>query len=86
MTDVVPKTQTYKQFKAKQAQQQAALAQPASGPANGQGTLDAHMGAAEQQATNGASHDAMEVDSDETTPAANDDDASELPVDSEGQS
>ncbi|KAK4544334.1 hypothetical protein LTR36_004225 [Oleoguttula mirabilis] len=59
LTDVVPKTVPYKQFKQKQAKESA----QANGAAKGQGTLDGHMGGAkEEQATNGASHEAMELD------------------------
>ncbi|KAI6864052.1 hypothetical protein KC338_g5641 [Hortaea werneckii] len=70
LADVVPKTMTMKQFKQKQAKEDAA--RPASGTngtsANGQGTLDSHLGAkaTEGQAVNGASHEeSMEVDEDE---------------------
>ncbi|RMY96210.1 hypothetical protein D0862_08605 [Hortaea werneckii] len=70
LADVVPKTMTMKQFKQKQAKEDAA--RPTSGTngtsANGQGTLDSHLGAkaTEGQAVNGASHEeSMEVDDDE---------------------
>lgn len=70
LADVVPKTMTMKQFKQKQAKEDAG--RPASGTngtsANGQGTLDSHLGAkaTEGQAVNGASHEeSMEVDNDE---------------------
>ena len=69
LTDVVPKTQTYKQVKAKMAKEPAAKA---NGVANGQRTLDQHMGdASEAQATNGASHDpeSMDVDADTAGPS-----------------
>lgn len=62
LTDVVPKTVSFKQFKQKQAKDSA----QANGAAKGQGTLDGHMGGAkEEQATNGASHEAMQIDDDE---------------------
>ncbi len=72
LTDVVPKTTTYKQFKQKQTTGPA-VQQDGSGLANGQTVLDAHMGAttdgtveADPQATNGASHqievESMDVD------------------------
>ncbi|KAI7239885.1 hypothetical protein KC330_g1605 [Hortaea werneckii] len=70
LADVVPKTMTMKQFKQKQAKEDAV--RPALGTngtsANGQGTLDSHLGAkaTEGQAVNGASHEeSMEVDDDE---------------------
>ncbi|KAI7181333.1 hypothetical protein D0869_01865 [Hortaea werneckii] len=70
LADVVPKTMTMKQFKQKQAKEDAA--RPTSGTngtsANGQGTLDSHLGtkATEGQAVDGASHEeSMEVDDDE---------------------
>jgi hypothetical protein len=65
LTDVVPKTQTYKQVKQKQAKEPAAKA---NGVANGQKTLDQHMG--EAQATNGASHDPESMDVDATGPSS----------------
>ena len=64
LTDVVPKTQTMKQFKQKQA------AGPALG--NGQTTLDGKV-AGEGQAVNGATDqtgEAMEVDDDEADDAS----------------
>ncbi|KAK5121516.1 hypothetical protein LTR85_005349 [Meristemomyces frigidus] len=61
LTDVVPKTVPYKQYKQKQAKEGA----QANGAAKGQGTLDGHMGGAkEEQATNDASHEPMELDDD----------------------
>ena len=66
LTDVVPKTQTYKQVKAKMAAKEPAA------KANGQRTLDQHMGdAGHAQATNGASHDpdSMDVDADAAGPS-----------------
>ena len=63
MTDVVPKTQTFKQYKQKQAKETAVPKENA--PPNGQKTLDSHMGAVEAQATNGASHEIMDVDEEE---------------------
>ncbi|KAK4900622.1 hypothetical protein LTR27_002338 [Elasticomyces elasticus] len=70
LADVVPKTTTYKAVKQKQAKDGAAS--PANGElAKGQGTLDGHLGGAngaaeeQDQATNGAAHDKMEVDRDE---------------------
>lgn len=67
LTDVVPKTQTYKQVKQKQTKEPAAKA---NGATNGQRTLDQHMGdGAEDQATNGAVHEAEEMDVDETAPS-----------------
>ena len=67
LTDVVPKTQTYKQFKQKQAKEPAARA---NGVANGQKTLDQHLGeAGEAQATNGAAHEPEDMDIDSTAPA-----------------
>lgn len=66
LTDVVPKTQTYKQIKQKQAKEPAAKA---NGIANGQKTLDQHMGdAGDAQATNGASHDSESMDVDTAGP------------------
>jgi hypothetical protein len=68
LTDVVPKTQTYKQVKQKQAKESAART---NGIANGQRTLDQHIGErAEDQATNGASHEAEDMDIDETAPSS----------------
>jgi hypothetical protein len=70
LTDVVPKTQTYKQVKAKMAARESAA--KANGVANGQRTLDQHMGdAGHAQATNGASHDpeSMDVDADAAEPS-----------------
>ena len=70
LTDVVPKTQTYKQVKAKMAAKEPTA--KANGVANGQRTLDQHMGdAGEAQATNGASHDpdSMDVDADAAGPS-----------------
>ncbi|KAL1587368.1 hypothetical protein WHR41_03974 [Cladosporium halotolerans] len=67
LTDVVPKTQTYKQAKQKQAKEPAAKA---NGATNGQKTLDQHMGeGAEEQATNGAAHDPESMDVDEQRPS-----------------
>lgn len=67
LTDVVPKTQTYKQAKQKQAKEPAAKA---NGATNGQKTLDQHMGeGAEEQATNGAAHDPESMDVDEQGPS-----------------
>jgi hypothetical protein len=67
LTDVVPKTQTYKQVKQKLAKEPAAKA---NGVANGQRTLDQHMGdAGEPQATNGASHDPESMDVDAAGPS-----------------
>ncbi|KAI7283760.1 hypothetical protein KC345_g2755 [Hortaea werneckii] len=70
LADVVPKTMTMKQFKQKQAKEDAARPAPGTNgtSANGQGTLDSHLGAkaTEGQAVNGASHEeSMEVDEDE---------------------
>jgi len=62
LTDVVPRTTTYKRFKQKQAKG-GPSAEQSNGRAVGQGTLDRHLGGAkEEQATNGANHEAMEVD------------------------
>lgn len=58
----MPKTTTYKQFKQKQASKDVGDADQTNGVTNGQGTLDSHLGGREEQATNGASHDAMEMD------------------------
>lgn len=67
LTDVVPKTQTYKQVKQKQTKEPAARA---NGVANGQRTLDQHMGeASEGQATNGAAHESEDMDIDNAAPA-----------------
>lgn len=67
LTDVVPKTQSYKQVKQKQANQSAAKA---NGATNGQKTLDQHVGdKTEDQATNGASHEADDMDVDESGPS-----------------
>lgn len=41
---------------------------------NGQDTLDSHMAGKEQQATNGASHDAMDVDNGERSVASDKED------------
>lgn len=62
LSDVVPRTMTYKQFKQKQAAKPEAAAHQ-----NGQGTLDGHLGAKDAQATNGA--DAMDVDDEPEKPA-----------------
>jgi len=71
LTDVVPKTQTFKQYKQKQAKDGAATKENNTPLPNGQKTLDNHVGTGEEepeaeaeeaQATNGASHDAMDVD------------------------
>lgn len=76
LTDVVPKTMTFKQFKQKQAKD-AANPQTNGAAANGQGTLDGHLGGAarEEQATNGAHAEAMEVDDDEEEEADDTQDA-----------
>jgi DNA polymerase epsilon subunit 4 len=67
LTDVVPKTQTYKQVKQKQAKEPAARS---NGVANGQRTLDQHMGEAnEGQATNGAALEPEDMDIDNAAPA-----------------
>lgn len=64
LTDVVPKTVTYKTFKQKQAKE--AANGESNGVGKGQGTLDGHMGKGEEgQATNGASREAMEVEDDD---------------------
>lgn len=65
LTDVVPKTQSYKQVKQKQAKESAAKT---NGMANGQKTLDTHMGG-DGQATNGAAHDPESMDVDEQGPS-----------------
>ncbi|KXS99746.1 hypothetical protein AC578_10401 [Pseudocercospora eumusae] len=77
LSDVVPRTQTYKQFKQKQAKEAAA---PANGVGSGQGTLDGHLGAKEAQATNGAALDAMDVDkiAESNEPADEDSDLQEV--------
>ena len=62
LSDVVPRTMTYKQFKQKQATKPEPAAQQ-----NGQGPLDGHLGAKEAQATNGA--DVMDVDDEPEKPA-----------------
>lgn len=59
LENVVPRTTTFKQFKQKQVKD---VLTAANGAPAGQGTLDTHLDAKEPQATNGASHDAMEVD------------------------
>ncbi|KAK0253231.1 hypothetical protein LTR91_011036 [Friedmanniomyces endolithicus] len=65
LADVVPKTTTYKAVKQKSAKDGTAAA-PSGGLATGQGTLDGHVGGAqdraEAQATNGAAHDKMDLD------------------------
>ena len=67
LTDVVPKTQTYKQVKQKQAKEPTAKS---NGVTNGQRTLDQHMGDnGEDQATNGAVHEPEDMDVDETAPS-----------------
>ncbi|KAI6907440.1 hypothetical protein KC318_g218 [Hortaea werneckii] len=83
LADVVPKTMTMKQFKQKQAKEDAG--RPASGTngtsANGQGTLDSHLGAkaTEGQAVNGASHEeSMEVDDDEEEEEEKDEEGGEV--------
>lgn len=63
---MVPKTQSYKQVKQKQAKESAAKS---NGVANGQKTLDSHV-AGEDQATNGAAHDPENMDVDEQGPSA----------------
>lgn len=90
LADVVPKTMTMKQFKQKQAKEDAA--RPTSGPngtsANGQGTLDSHLGAkaTEGQAVNGASHEeSMEVDDDEEEDDEEDGDEVEQPEQPDNQ-
>lgn len=68
LTDVVPKTTTYRQHKQKQAKDGAPAAQ-ANGLANGQSTLDQQFAAAgpvEVQATNGAPQEIVDVVMDET--------------------
>ena len=97
LTDVVPKTTTFRQHKQKQRQapEQQTTSDPAEGsapnpaPGQGQGLITADgrlvisevtqkvqpspvvevpagpMGAVEAQATNGASHDVMDVDGDD---------------------
>ncbi|KAM0716938.1 hypothetical protein Q7P37_006790 [Cladosporium fusiforme] len=65
LTDVVPKTQSFKQVKQKQAKESAAKT---NGIANGQKTLDSHVGG-EDQATNGATHDPESMDVDEQGPS-----------------
>ena len=60
LSDVVPRTMTFKQFKLRQPKDNAA---PSNGLANGQGPLDRHMGAKDAQPTNGAPLDIMDVDS-----------------------
>ncbi|KAK5136576.1 hypothetical protein LTR08_002590 [Meristemomyces frigidus] len=63
LTDVVPKTVPYKQVKQKQAKEGA----NGSGVGSGQGTLDRHVGGGkEEQATNGARDEGMDVDDEET--------------------
>ena len=71
MTDVVPKTVSYKQFKQKQAKEPVQEDRAGSG----QATLDGHMGGErEEQATNGAREERMDVDGDEEgTEAAEED-------------
>ncbi|KAK3113782.1 hypothetical protein LTR53_008589 [Teratosphaeriaceae sp. CCFEE 6253] len=65
LSDVVPKTATYKQVKEKQAKDGGAV-QANGGLAKGQGTLDGHVGGAQgqdgEQATNGAAHEKMDLD------------------------
>ena len=68
LTDVVPKTQTYKQVKQKQAEPRTTTKK--RDPA-GQKTLDQAEGqSGEHQATNGASHDPESMDVDEQGPGA----------------
>lgn len=63
----MPKTQTYKQVKSKQTKEPAVKS---NGVANGQKTLDQHMGdGGEDQATNGAVHDSESMDVDEEGPS-----------------
>ena len=73
LSDVVPKTTTFRQFKQKKVQEPAASDGLADGLANGvgkgQSTLDGHMtgagpgvGVVEQQATNGATNHEVDVE------------------------
>ncbi|TKA55876.1 hypothetical protein B0A55_12539 [Friedmanniomyces simplex] len=81
LADVVPKTTTFKAVKQKQAKDGNSAA-PNGGLANGQGTLDGHLGGAqarsEARATNCAAHDKMDVTVDE------DKEATRSPPDREG--
>ncbi|WPH04695.1 Hypothetical protein R9X50_00758800 [Acrodontium crateriforme] len=69
LSDVVPKTTTYKQYKQKQAKEAAIAAaggaKPTNGAAHDQGTLDRHMAipvVPAQPAMNGDHPDAMDID------------------------
>lgn len=55
LSDVVPRTVSYKQHKQKQAKE-------ANQPTNGQSTLDVHVGSKEGQATNGAMAETMDAE------------------------
>jgi hypothetical protein len=67
LSDVVPKTTTYKQIK----QRKEASAKAAPPPVNGQKTLDLQMGNDAAQASNGAiDHDTMDVDGAEESAAS----------------
>ncbi|KAK4494951.1 hypothetical protein PRZ48_014307 [Zasmidium cellare] len=65
LSDVVPRTVTYKQHKQKQAKE---ASNPAA--ANGQSTLDSHVGSKDAQAVNGASVGGQDVEMDQDTTAA----------------
>ncbi|SMR58200.1 unnamed protein product [Zymoseptoria tritici ST99CH_1A5] len=65
LSDVVPRTMTYKDLKKKQAQDAAAAPATSNGNglAKGQGTLDGHLGGKDAQAGNGAvDEEGMDVD------------------------
>ena len=66
LTDVVPKTVPYKQLKQKQAKESVQV----NGAGSGQATLDGHVGGdREEQATNGAKEEGMDVDEEGTEAA-----------------
>ena len=66
LTDVVPKTVPYKQIKQKQVKEGVT----ANGAGAGQATLDGHIGGErEEQATNGAREEPMDVDEEGTEAA-----------------
>ncbi|CAK4030389.1 chromatin accessibility complex 1-like [Lecanosticta acicola] len=59
LSDVVPKTTTFKQHKQKVAKEAAAAATTS----NSQGPMDGHLGGKERATSNGGPSDLMEVDS-----------------------
>ena len=83
LTDVVPKTVPYKQVKQKQTKESA----QGNGVSVGQGTLDGHVeGGREEQATNGARDEGMEVEVDVDGEEEGPEEADEEEVDEEAWS